>query len=338
LLTNNLEALVWMQKAFATYSERAGTQRGYSEVQAFAQKALDLDPNYLDAEAWMVYQLRNLSQDRAANEVWPAVYRGMSTVLEQDDTHPIALDQLAAYALFYKRDWATAYGLFERELQFRSKEDGHFVRAALYRLHGWFEEASVIQRMAEDPELTHIDGRFHMAASRWVERRYTEGVQVARRTLELYPGHAEAYFWLAHCLVAKGEFEAGFEAIEKAQEVWKKQEMTALKGYAYARMGQPEKAREVLRQLMDIERTGPYLQPYFVARVYASLGENAKALEWLERADEDKSEYLHFADLGGLRTDPAWDGLLNEPRYWQLCERLGLGKTQWPRPKPKRLP
>ncbi len=337
VLTNNLEALRWMQQADSVYQSKAGTHFGYTEVNALAQKALDRDPLYVDAEAWMVYQLRNLSQDLAANHVWPAVYRGMSSVLEKDDTQPWALDQLGGYALFYKRNWAGAYELFEREFRCRPEDERLWLRAFVCRLHGWFEEARLLQQKSEDPEPTASDQRYHMTASRWVERRYAEGAQLARRTLEIYPGHAEGYFWLVHCLVAKGDFEQGLEAIQKAQGVWKKQEMTALKGYAYARMGQPEKAREALRELMDVQRTGPYLQPYFVARVYAALGENKAALDWLEKADEDKSEYLLFADLGGLRTDPAWDGLQNESRYWQLCERLGLGKNQWPRPKPAGL-
>ena len=71
--------------------------------------------------------------------------------------------------------------------------------------------------------------------------------------------------------------------------------MTALRAYAYARMGQPEKAREVLEELLDIERNDYYLQPYFVARVYAGLNEKDKALEWLERADREKSEYFCWA-------------------------------------------
>ncbi len=339
LLTNNLEALGLMRKAWVTYQYKAGTQAGYTEVQTLAQKAAEVDPLYLDAEVMMIYQIRNLSQDRSPVEVWPAVYIRSIKVLEKDDTLPGALDLLAGYLLLYKRDWIGGLEPYARELQSLSGCDRLFLRAFGYRTHGWFEEARIAQQKSEHPEPRGADQRFFMASSRWVERRYVEGVQIARRTLELYPAHAEGYFWLAHCLVANGEFEAGQEAIQKAQEVWKKQEMTALKGYAYARMGQSDKAREVLHELMELQRTGPYLQPYFVARIYAALGENASALDWLEKADADKSEYLLLPDFaGGLRTDPAWDGFQNEPRYWQLCDRLGLGKHQWPRPKPERMP
>jgi hypothetical protein len=74
-----------------------------------------------------------------------------------------------------------------------------------------------------------------------------------------------------------------------------------------------------------------YLQSYFVARVYAALGDKEKALDWLEKADEERSENLIVADWGGLRTDPAWDDLQNEPRFKELLKKVGL--DQWPRPK-----
>jgi tetratricopeptide (TPR) repeat protein len=262
----------------------------------------------------------------------------MSQVVQKDDTHASALEQMAAYVLFYRHDWNGAGELWHRELRCRSGSNKYFLQAFWYRIHGWFEEARNAQQMSEEPEPTDVDQRMCMAAARWVDRRFAEGAQVARRTLELYPENAEGYFHLAHCLVAGGEFESGLQAIEKAQRVWKRPEMTALKGSAYSRAGQPDKAEEVLRELMDIQRTGPYLQPYFVARVYAAMGDNPKALVWLEKASADRSEYLFFTDFAGLRTDPAWDGLQSEPRYWQLCERLGLGKNQWPRPKPEPMP
>ena len=154
---------------------------------------------------------------------------------------------------------------------------------------------------------------------------------MARRTIEMYPNAFGGYLNLAQCLVGKGDYAEGVQAIDKARKIFERQDLTALLGIAYARMGEPARAREVLNELLSQEGTRPYLQPYFVARVYAALGENQTALDWLEKADDDRSEYLFFPDWGGLRTDYAWDTLHDEPRYWQLCDRIGLGKDQWPR-------
>jgi hypothetical protein len=80
-----------------------------------------------------------------------------------------------------------------------------------------------------------------------------------------------------------------------------------------------------------------YLQPYFVARLYSALNDHTKALDWLENAERDWSEYLFLGDFGGgLRTDPAWDDFQDEPRFKELLKKVGL--DQWPRPKPKDWP
>jgi hypothetical protein len=52
-------------------------------------------------------------------------------------------------------------------------------------------------------------------------------------------------------------------------------------------------------------------------------------LTWLERAADDKAEQLFNAFHGGLRTDPAWDNLHNEPRFQALLKKVGLDR--WPR-------
>jgi serine/threonine protein kinase/tetratricopeptide (TPR) repeat protein len=338
LLANNLEALGWLRQARDAYDRKAGTQVGYAEVQRLAQKALELDPAYLDADFKDIEVLRDLALDRAPRESWPGIRLRLENILKEDETHAGALDQMGGYLLSFARDWVALAQVVERELAARDSRSRDWLAAMWFRAFGWFEEARIWQERSEHPEPTVAAQLVHMGYSRRVDRRYADGARVARRLLDLYPGNSWGYFSLAHCLVAAGEFEQGLEAIRKAQEIWQGQEMTALKGYAYARMGQPDKAREVVPQLLDLRRAGHYVQPYFVARIYAALSENQEALDWLEKAEADRSEYLLFADVGGLRTDPAWDGLQNEPRYWRLCERLGLGKNQWPRPRTERLP
>ncbi|MFO1497569.1 MAG: protein kinase [Verrucomicrobiota bacterium] len=331
LLTNNLEALRWYREAVEVYTRKGGTHTGYTEVMELAQRALDLDPLYLDAEAYVAYMIRNLAQGRSPVETWPKVEQTMKAILDKDDTHTLALDQLSGCTLFYRRDWARAQALTTRLFETLPQQKRLWYQAFWSRIHGWREEAHSQQEQSEHPEPEDPDQRFFMASARWVEGRYAEGAQVARRTLQLHPGHAEGYFWLAHCLVANGDFDEGLSAVEKAQGDWKKQEMTALKGWAYAQMGQPQKARDILQELFEMDRT-VNVQPYFVARVYAALGEKAKVLDWLERAEQQKSEYLLFADLGGLRTDLAWKNLQDEPRFKELLKKVGL--DIWPRPKP----
>jgi tetratricopeptide (TPR) repeat protein/TolB-like protein len=336
LLTKNLEALDSYRKARAVYAALGGSQLGSNEATPLTTRALRLDPNYVDAFFMDVFMMRNSAFERLTTDAWPSIIQRDKAILSLDDTCAGSLDRLACYALFFERDWSQFNTWAARCLQVQPAQRYHWFKAWYLRIRGQRDQARAEQLASENPEPTDPDQRFHMAASRWADGDYDGAIRAANGTIEIYPDGSDSYLFIAHSLVAKGDYSAGIEAIAQARAMFDRQELIALLGFAYARMGEPSKAREVLKELLSQQTSRPYLQPYFVARVYAALGENQKALEWLEKADEHRSEYLFFPDWGGLRTDYAWDTLKNEPRYWQLCDRLGLGKDQWPRKE--RLP
>ncbi|MCZ7640254.1 MAG: hypothetical protein M5U12_31885 [Verrucomicrobia bacterium] len=330
LLTNNLAALGFARQARNQHHARGDVQQAFTEGMRLMQRALVADPGYVDADYMDVFFLRSVALDRAPAELWPNVRRRLDAVLTRDDTHTAALNELGGYFLFFERDWQAYDALHEREFALRSGRDYHMLQAFWLRISGRVEEARKEQRLSEDPEPMDF-ARFAMCSSRWAQREYESCIQVARRTLELFPGHADGYYWLAHCLVAKGDYAQGIAAIAESQAVQERQELTALLAVAHARQGERTKAEAVLGELLGQQRSRPYLNPYFVARVYAALGEKEHAMDWLQKAIDDRCEHLFIPDWGGLRTDWAWDGLTNETRYWHLCEQLAMGKDQWPR-------
>jgi hypothetical protein len=66
------------------------------------------------------------------------------------------------------------------------------------------------------------------------------------------------------------------------------------------------------------ERQRP-VQSVFLAELYARLGEKDQALEWLERAYEERHPALIFLNL-----DPKWESLRPEPRFQSLLQQIHL--------------
>jgi hypothetical protein len=64
-----------------------------------------------------------------------------------------------------------------------------------------------------------------------------------------------------------------------------------------------------------------YISGYFVARIYAALGDKDKAFAWLEKAYEDRSMASGF---GTIKTNPAYDPLRSDPRFQDLLRRMNL--------------
>lgn len=331
LLTNNLEALGWFRKARQFYWAKGDYHSVFIETMGLLQRALALDPGYLDADQFDAYCFRFTVQVRAPSEIWPAFARRMDAILARDDTHAGALEHRGGCALILRHDWDESEQFIARELQFTAGPFLHVVRGFWLRMRGRPQEGMAEQLKAEDPE--PVDGilRYTMSSARWAVRDYDGAIRAAKRTLEIYPDNRSVGFWVAVCLVAKGEYDRGLEAIRQAQAFGKRQELTALEATAYALMGRKDEAWMVLGELLKLEGSEQHLNPYFVARVYAALGEKERALDWLQKTIDGGSDFLFVPDWGGLRTDWAWDGLTNETRYWHLCEQIGMGKDQWPR-------
>jgi hypothetical protein len=67
---------------------------------------------------------------------------------------------------------------------------------------------------------------------------------------------------------------------------------------------------------MSAER---YVPSTTFAFIHAGLGENGRALDWLERAAEG-----HELPLAGVKVHPAYDSLRAEPRFSALLQKLRL--------------
>jgi tetratricopeptide (TPR) repeat protein len=89
-------------------------------------------------------------------------------------------------------------------------------------------------------------------------------------------------------------------------------------GHALALAGDRPGARAALDRLLR-QREHGYVSPYDLALVYTGLGEKDHALDWLQRAYEERSSLLVFA----LR-EPRIAPLRSDPRFAALVHRFGL--------------
>jgi len=61
------------------------------------------------------------------------------------------------------------------------------------------------------------------------------------------------------------------------------------------------------------------VSPYSVALVHVGLGESDQAMDWLEKAYVERSDYMPY-----LGREPMLDGLRSDPRFAALVRRVGL--------------
>lgn len=181
------------------------------------------------------------------------------------------------------------------------------------------QEAQAAARRAR--ELDPLDFVHHALSAQvaFNAMDYSASVEHARRANTLDPEFWVGYQQLAQAYERLGESELAFAALRKAvQFSGGNSKPLGLRGYLFARLGRAGEAQEVLHTLEAVSRER-YVPPYATALVHAGLGNEDRALEWLERAYQVRDVHLAF-----LTVDAKWDPLRADPRFAALLDRCGF--------------
>jgi len=88
-------------------------------------------------------------------------------------------------------------------------------------------------------------------------------------------------------------------------------------GHAQARMGHEKEARARLDQMNDAAKRR-YVAPYAFALIHLALGDKDQALDWLEKAAQERGlTYFNF-----IKVDPFLDPLRGDPRFEAVMQKV----------------
>ena len=136
---------------------------------------------------------------------------------------------------------------------------------------------------------------------------------------DLFPDFYPTNLYLGWTYLQKGSYPEAVEQFQKALSLSNGHSMVlAMLGYTYAVSGRRQDAEEVLNKLNALKAT-QNVAPYRFAVVYMGLGDRERALEWLNRAYDERDILLMH-----LNVTPFFDPLRQEPGFQDLLRRMGL--------------
>ena len=91
--------------------------------------------------------------------------------------------------------------------------------------------------------------------------------------------------------------------------------MTGL-GHAFALSGKRAEALDVIKKLEEMSKKN-YVSPYQSAVIYAGLGDKTQALAWLQRARDERFNWIPF-----IKVDPLFDNLRSDPQFDSLVQNI----------------
>jgi len=288
------------------------------------QRAIDKDPNYALAYAGMADAYALLGANGydvlPPREAMPKAKAAARKALEIDDTLAEAHASFGYVTLLYDWNWAVA----ERELK-RSLE----LNPGYPTVHQWYafylsamgrsDEALEELRKARTLDPHSLVVLTSMMQALYFARRHEEAIDLGRKVTELDPNYFIGHFNMGQALLQKARYTEAISVYQRALAAARgSPAMLMSLGHAYAVAGDKAKAEEVLEKLRLLSKER-YVPALYMSVVFMGLGRRAEALEWLQRAFEERSDYFIF-----IKVEPMIDPLRSDPAFQDLVRRVGL--------------
>ena len=246
---------------------------------------------------------------------------------EQAATRALELDPALAEAhsslgqiKHFSWDWTAAENDFKRAIELNQNyANAHNFYATYLMSLGRIEESIAASNRARSLDPFSLSISVQRGFLLENARRYDEAIEQLRTVVAMAPDHYQAYWTLGHAYAAHGRFDEAIAAAEKAVDLSDRVPgALGILGLAYGLGGRKAEAREIVNELLELNKTR-YVTPAALVNAYIGLGEKDEAFVWLEKAFQERSNYLAF-----VKVFPIMDPLRSDPRFADLVRRVGL--------------
>lgn len=304
------------------------TEEGLKKSIGYFEQAIQKDPNYALAYAGLAdsHSLFGFFSLLPPKEVMPRAKEAALKALAIDDGLAEAHASLAGIKKVYDWDWLAAEREYQRALELNPNyATAHHWYADYLSAVGRSQEAlAEIQRAQELDPLSLVIS-MEVAWNLYMAREYDRAVEQSLKTLEMESDFSPAHYTLGLAYEQVARYEEAIAALQEARNTSGGNPVSlAALGHAYATAGRRREAMKTLNELRKISERS-YVSPYWSAILYAGLGENAPAFEWLEKAYEERDVWLVW-----LKAEPRFDSLRSDPQFEDLLRRVGLLQAIFP--------
>ena len=318
--TDNIEAYNLYLKGRFFWNKRyeGGLQKG---IEYFSQ-AINLDPAYAAAYAGLAdsYNIIGFYNFQSPLEACPKAKAYARKALEIDPMLAEALTALGWSQTFFDWNFEAAEAQYQQALEINPRyATTHHYRALQLVAMGRFDEGiEAVRRALELDPLTLIFNAT-LGGLLYFARRFDESLDQHRRTIEMDKSFPLTYAYMSGPLIQKGETGQAVDFCRKAYELsGESSYASSMLAYSLSAAGKHDEARRTIDELVSLSATR-YVSSYHIALPYAGLGDADHAIIWLEKAFEERDNWMVW-----LGVHPGFDAIRTDPRFQALIRRVGL--------------
>jgi eukaryotic-like serine/threonine-protein kinase len=298
------------------------TEEGFYKAIEYFQQAVEKDPTYALAYTGLAdsYVLLGWNSYLPSKEAFPKGNAAAMTALRLDQHLAEAHTSCAALLWLHDWRWKEAQTEFKRSLELAPTYPtaNHWYAEYLMTMG---HHAEAVAKIKNGQELDPLSLIINVAVgwSLYLARRYDAGIEQLLRTVELDPNYPVTH-WILGLLHRKtGRYDLAITEGEKGVSLSGGSPlMRAALAHTLGTAGRTREAVQMLDDLTELAKH-KYVAPYFFAGIHIGLGENDRAIEYLEKSYDEHCHWLIY-----LHLDPGMDGLRDDLHFQDLLQRVGL--------------
>jgi serine/threonine protein kinase/Tfp pilus assembly protein PilF len=318
--TDNVRAYGLYLKGRYEWNRR--TQEGVVAGIRYFEQAIAEDPSYALAYTGLAdcYALHVDYRSVPVDEGFKQAKKYALHAIALNDSLAEAHASLAWCRFAYDWDWADAGKEFRRAIELDPRyATAHQWYAFLLCALGAIGESLIEGHTAIELDPGSVSARRSLGWSYVYARRYEQARYHLERAIAMNPNAEETFRVLGVALSLEGKHADAERVLrETAAMAGAGTYTSASLGYALARGGNREEALSLLTELESHASIG-YVSPVAFATILLGLGDVERAIDWTERAYEDRRGWLAYVNV-----NPVMDPMRGHPRFEALVRRMNF--------------
>ncbi len=300
------------------------TEEGFNKAIEYFQQAVAKDPAYALAYTGLAesYVLLGWNSYLPPKDAFPKGKAAALTALKLDKDLGEAYTPLAAALWLHDWQWQEAQSAFQRSLELSpAYPTGNHWHAEYVMTMGRNEEAIAKMKASQNLDPLSLIISVAIGWALYHGRRYDEAIAQLLRTIEMDPNYPVTHWILGLVYRQTGRYDLAITEGENGVRLSGGSPLlSAALAQTYGKARRVSEAKQILDHLTKLANQ-KYVAPHFFAGIHIGLGENDRAIDYLEKSYEEHSHWLIY-----LHLDPSMGDLRNHPRFQTLLRRIGLPK------------
>lgn len=319
--TDSAEAYQLYLKGRYFLSKR--TEDGIKKSIDYFEQAIRADQNYALAHAGLADSYAVIASSGfdilPASQVVPKAKEAARTALELDDNIAEAHTSLGLIKMWYEWDWSGAEKEFKRAIELNPNHTAvDYSYTSFLIATGRQDEAVAESRRVLELDPISFNAALNFIRALYSARQFEDAIQQCLKLLEMDPNQVPVLRMLAGSYEQRGLYDQAIKTQQNVVELTGGSLVSkSVLGHAYALAGNTKEATRILKEIESQPKQKQ--KSYYLAMIYAALGQKDRAIGWLELAIQERSTFLIF-----IKTDFALEPLHSHPKFAALVRRVGL--------------